>query len=316
MTTTRPDCKPRPSLGFTLIELVVVLAIIAILSSLSLAGLAAVRQRAKADKTRSTIRKLHEIIVPQYESYIDRRVPAGAGPANIRWLMTLEMPDVLSNVPLNQAAVDVLASTHPLAGTGVIRSYASYRESLPTWTDDDYQSAECLFMIMTRSGYEPEAMEHFRSDEIGDVDGDGAFEFLDGWGAPIAFFRWAPGFVSDVSPLPSSIPAGIRTNRAFSSLQLADPTNRHDPFDPSVAEAGSYALIPLIFSAGPDGEYGLKTKGKGPGSGWIHGAIPCGFDVDTSEAGLQLVGEPATWKTSEASTDHEDNITNQDLMSR
>jgi hypothetical protein len=73
-------------------------------------------------------------------------------------------------------------------------------------------------------------------------------------------------------------------------------------------------VIPLIFSAGPDGEYGLKTKGKGTGSGWIRGAIPCGFDADTDEAGLQLVGEPATWKASEASTDHEDNITNHDLM--
>ena len=52
--------------GFTLVELMVVIVIISILSALTLSGLAGARQRAKIDKTKSTIRKLHEIVIPQY----------------------------------------------------------------------------------------------------------------------------------------------------------------------------------------------------------------------------------------------------------
>lgn len=306
--------------GFTLVELLVSLVIISMLGSLSLAGLAAVRQRGKADKTRSTIRKLHEIIMPQYESYLDRRVPSGGGPAKIRWLMTLELPDVLDNVPANQGAADTLATVNSYVGTGVVRAYASYRQSLPTWSDADYQSSECLYMIVMRSGFEPEAMEGFRTDEIGDVDGDKAMEFLDGWGQPIAFFRWAPGFVSDTTPTHASVNSTVRTPRAFSPIQIADPTNIHDPFDTAGSEPASYALLPLIVSAGPDGEYGLKTKGKGLGSGWAFGAVPCTYDADSgsgpSSAGLQLVGEPTTWTTAAVSTDYLDNITNHDLNTR
>ena len=65
----------RPASAFTLIELLVSLVILSILAGLSLSGLAASRQRSKIDKTRSTIRKLHEILMPQYESYLLRSIP-------------------------------------------------------------------------------------------------------------------------------------------------------------------------------------------------------------------------------------------------
>ena len=45
---------------------------------------------------------------------------------------------------------------------------------------------------------DPEAREQFNESEIGDVDEDGCPEFIDGWGRPIMFLRWAPGFRSDL----------------------------------------------------------------------------------------------------------------------
>ena len=52
--------------------------------------------------------------------------------------------------------------------------------------------AELLYMIVSMGS--PEAMEQFNSSEIGDTDNNGYPEFLDGWGRPIFFLRWAPGF--------------------------------------------------------------------------------------------------------------------------
>jgi prepilin-type N-terminal cleavage/methylation domain-containing protein len=77
-STTR-RCKaiaePRWSrTGFTLVEMLVVLVILSVLASLSLAGLAGAALRGRIEKTKSTIRKLNEIVTPQYEGYLRRRV--------------------------------------------------------------------------------------------------------------------------------------------------------------------------------------------------------------------------------------------------
>ena len=104
---TRPHAITVPNQparrAFTLVELMVVIMIIAILSSLTLAGLSGVRQRAREDKTKSTIRKIDAVIRPMYESYRTRRVQVAAGLEprsaaieklrNLRLLMTREMPD-------------------------------------------------------------------------------------------------------------------------------------------------------------------------------------------------------------------------------
>ena len=77
---TRPHAITVPNQparrAFTLVELMVVIMIIAILSSLTLAGLSGVRQRAREDKTKSTIRKIDAVIRPMYDSYRTRRVQA------------------------------------------------------------------------------------------------------------------------------------------------------------------------------------------------------------------------------------------------
>jgi prepilin-type N-terminal cleavage/methylation domain-containing protein len=64
----------RHRTGFTLVEMLVVLVILSVLASLSLAGLAGASLRGKIEKTKSTIRKLNEIVTPQYEGYLRRRV--------------------------------------------------------------------------------------------------------------------------------------------------------------------------------------------------------------------------------------------------
>src|SRR5690606_827021 len=121
----------------------------------------------------------------------------------------------------------------------------------------DNQGAECLYMIVMFATADGEARGLFAENQIGDVDGDGAPEFLDGWGRPINFLRWAPGFESDQQ---------LNANRLEAQgidawIDLAD--RNHDPFDLYRADPLAYALTPLIFSAGPDGEYGIRTVKPG-----------------------------------------------------
>ena len=101
--------------------------------------------------------------------------------------------------------------------------------------------------------------------------GDGAPEFLDGWGKPISFLRWPAGFVSELQPL--DISTGNR-----------NPDKDHDPFDPLRVHKEAYRLVPLIYSAGPDGVFDIR-----PAQDFVMGLNPY---VDTdSGAGNQFIGD-------------------------
>ena len=228
----RVDIRPcviSVARGFTLVELMVVLVIIAMLASLTLAGLSGVRQRAKEDKTRNTIRKIDSVIQPMYESYATRRVTAAGATRtakatsrlqNIHLLMAVEMPDMWGDVGTALPAA-------VWAQNAVYRRYTGYKVGNATRTDL-FGPAETLMMILMMGGFEPGSMEQFRSDEIGDIDGDGAKEFLDGWGRPVMFIRWPAGFTSPFID-----------------------TSQPDPLD-VMRVTGDWAMVPLIYSAGPD----------------------------------------------------------------
>ena len=155
--------------GFTLIELLVSLVIISILASLSLAGMAGARQRAKIDQTKSTTRKLHETIMPQYERYLRRRVSIPSVITNsketaadrltkIRALMVQEMPDQWA---------DVYDGTAASTSTAPVRRYSQYRRNLGpdviAYPTSISASAECLYMIVTQGGFNADATELFRT---------------------------------------------------------------------------------------------------------------------------------------------------------
>lgn len=297
-----PACA-RCRSAFTLIELMVVTVLIISLAGLALAGMGVARQRAKIDKTKSTIRKLHEIIVPHYESYIRRRVPLVLSSTNarliaqarlerIRTLAMYEMPDSWVDVAIGSGTTGTLTGggTVPAyAWTATARSYASPSVAL---LNEQYPSSECLYAIMSRGVKDVEVMEQFRNDEVGDIDQDSAPEFLDGWGRPIAFMRWPTGFVSPYSP-----------------IQIDDPINRHDPFDPMRIEPAAFSMVPLIYSAGPDG-------GGTDGYGLVRVQSWSGSDMATVFAVLGASSQRPGAPSSSAPTDYRDNITNHDLTTK
>ena len=270
--------------AFTLIELLVTITIISILASLTLAGLAVARQRVKADRTELTIRKIHEVVMPHYEKFLTRTPPmpnvaaTNAVPAVLlkkgttliakRRMMALEFPDGWKDLQAPEPTSDPnwgpsppdrsfesgiarrLRSATPAFGTAAMAAVAA-----------QYSDAECLWITVIRGGYaDPAIIGNFREDEFGDKDGDGQREFIDGWGNPIRFLRWAPGFVSRYQPLPAN--AGSADTRS------------HDAFDQAgIDPVARITLYPLIFSGGPDGVPDIKYRDDESGGNFSYPGV-------------------------------------------
>jgi len=128
-----------------------------------------------------------------------------------------------------------------------------------------FQSAELLYMTVMHGTLDREVHELFSDREIGDLDDDNNPEFLDGWGRPIRWLRWAPGVVSPLQQPrrfldrdPSSGQAiPILENNQQGTFPL-NPDYRSDPMDfleltDSTRVTESPRLVPYIYSAGPDG---------------------------------------------------------------
>lgn len=270
------DLKRSARQSFTLVELLVSISIITLLATMILVALAGVQESAKADRTRALIARIDALVSERWDAFPRRRVPMPRG-ANIntnnawsvaklrtdtlRELMRMELPDRKSDLLFPAVTPGVRTS-------GLWRAYrrrAAREVGIdPNVTDDaalstqldsrwtaQYQGAECLYLILSQMiDQDVSALEFFRDNEIGDIDGDRMPELLDGWGRPIRFLRWAPGFQLAGGP--------------------QDPeANKSDPLDPmgfyrtaetrapglGYLNADTFALYPLIFSAGPDGQH-------------------------------------------------------------
>jgi prepilin-type N-terminal cleavage/methylation domain-containing protein len=307
--------------GMTLIELLVAISIIATLSAMFLGASRAAMEHSRAARTRTTIDKLHTLVMERYADYETRRIDLDSNVATLlknpnmpaegghdlrllalRELMKFEMPDRWSDIDISLNPMGKTASRDQ--ATAFIENvppitriyYRRYDQALANANDEakvnDNQGAECLYMMVMLHTGDGEARTMFSAQDIGDVDEDGLPEFLDGWGRPIGFVRWPAGFV-----MRSSLMTWDAANGT------GDSANDHDPFDPFrrnwVNDVGAgdremipppenfgsqiepyikalrginangptkpskmkvgFRTVPLIYSAGPDGEPDIIT---------------------------------------------------------
>ncbi len=129
------------------------------------------------------------------------------------------------------------------------------------------QSAECLYLIMSTTFVGgTSAIDAIPTQNIGDTDGDGLEEILDGWGRPLGFIRWPIGYqdpegfvntatADDFDLYNTDFAYGTPTAGAFSATSPRLAVDVH-----TGASVNPWALRPLILSAGEDGEFGIALN--------------------------------------------------------
>ncbi|MCH2612112.1 MAG: prepilin-type N-terminal cleavage/methylation domain-containing protein [Pirellulales bacterium] len=163
-----------------------------------------------------------------------------------------------------------------------------YRITGKVWTHQ-FQAAECLYLILStmRDG-DSSALDFLLASEIGDTDEDGMPEIIDGFGRPFEFLRWAPGFSAGRGPdgrwgvasidddqnglvddgaeanWPGSddiySPSEIQSVSATESPDVMDTTMSDPRWNDQNASNDPFTLLPLVFSAGRDGYFGVSVR--------------------------------------------------------
>lgn len=308
--------------GFTLAELLVAVAIIGMLATMALGAFYVTREQARAVRTRATVAKIDRLLLERYENYLVRRAPittAGLPPRDaaerrlnaIRDLIRMEMPQCFRDI--QQGPLTFSSPFPPPNGSQYsIPQPALHRvyqmRLAQSNATPEHESAECLYLILTVGPNS--ARDQFADYEIADTDQDGLPEFVDGWGRPIRFLRWAPGVAdSEIQPRVVLRQGSDDSTWSFeANLAVEAVKNDYDPFDArkvdySVDTSGanfpprSWRLIPLVYSAGPDGEYDLydieivtqQTNGNGPELTWIGNPF---YFWDGSQRVVNVLGKP------------------------
>lgn len=267
--------------GFTLVEMLVVVVILGLLSGMVLVALAGAAETAREARTRTQITKLNEFIMTRYEGYRTRRTPRPTGTAadlvafdknsdgslsareiqgarvdNIRLLMQLEMPDRKTDLFAPYVANSYFPAIYARHQRAIMAftGQSDWISARSAWSVEN-QSSECLYLILASiNDGDTSALDFLHDSEIGDTDGDGVPEVLDGWGNPIVFVRWPQGFIGFESSLQD-----IRVFDSFDPLRTRTPvaSNRPAPHPTDTSATPTtfshFNLQPLVISAGKDG---------------------------------------------------------------
>jgi prepilin-type N-terminal cleavage/methylation domain-containing protein len=190
--------KHKTRSGFTLVELLVVIVIISLLSALILGALRTGGIRAKEDSTRSFVVHISDSLMELFEELDDRGFTANVVGSSyaVRW-----------QIPVTRVDALYPSGGNPIAPFG--STYRSYAQSISAGSATE--SAECLYMIMTQTGYFADFLETLHATQVADTDGNGLNEFIDPWGTAIRleFSPATPNNLFTFQDLPVIRSAGV-----------------------------------------------------------------------------------------------------------
>lgn len=294
-----PRSTPR---GFTLTELLVAIGIVLVLAGLLSAAVAGARGSSRKNPTVSAIERLDNILNAQFRRYESRSISSAGKPAGMTfsayraWKIRREQ--------ITGDMVDRWTDVAYMAANPAQFTSAAQRAYIATWNaavaadktpTTAYAGGECLFMTIMQGGFadclDCESLKQFKK---GDKDGDGMFEFWDGWNNPIGYILWPPAY---------EIPGK-------GALFFTGSRSLDDPFSVTARVRPSLGMRPLIYSAGPDGEYGLERNGDA--STLNAGTNPVGRDCGNP---LADPSSKSGGPTTDAGAKRNDNITNFDRES-
>jgi prepilin-type N-terminal cleavage/methylation domain-containing protein len=271
-------------LAFTLVELLVVIAILAVLMGLGGAAYfrwIGAKQYDVSEQTIRTVSKSLEAHMKSVRDQADKEDPppsvwilAKDDPrrARVIWRkLRLRQEFPMTFAEARQPWVAPVTAQELPAKQEYVRILGSVAGGKPG------ESAACLLMALQRrrAGATP-----LTADDLGpaasDTDNDGLKELIDGWGQPLAFYRWPTGHpeLEAANPHPLNVLAGKRADPldpegtllapAWFGPNLTAPTNERNWFQINLHPISpdgvrSYYTVPAVVSRGPDNLLGLAA---------------------------------------------------------
>lgn len=287
--------------GFTLVEVLVVMAIIAILVALGIGLLGTAGTAARIERTRVLLKRLDELVKERLQT-VDRDKTFSA-----KFAAKVALRDS-SNAVASPKAYAILAKKALQRASLPVRTLdlLGWDQSgmMDDWDDspvkknggisaiaDADDQASALFAALCPDGAVPDGVS---SDLVATSNGPsstGKLMFVDAWGSPIRLYLWPTRLVyggvpsmtpntSDASILISGLPAA---NDRIYDFDSADPngfiknltyaTGTTTPPGPAVDagslhDIGAYSMF-LLVSAGPDKALGLTEPNQSGSNGHL-----------------------------------------------
>ena len=212
-------------LGFTMVELLVVIGLVLFLMTISVAALVNSIGIARERATQTTILKIHGLMQQRIDAFnramertnFSQNSPPVRNLGN-QWMSSysivppVKVLEVMARKQLFKFRFPQNFAEYP--GTG---GFAAVPQTGVTYIAGNHQqvteSSALLYWILTNSevyGVAPVDESEFGSSEVRDTDGDGLKEFVDGWGRPLRFYRWPTHLIrsGDGTTSPGVIPSG------------------------------------------------------------------------------------------------------------
>lgn len=254
--------------GFSLVELLMVVAVIGILAVLALRVTGGLMGQAKVSATTATILRVQGLLDERMQATMRRLDQATElsllGPDYDKIFGTGSLNNLSATASYDKGLTLVLARKNILRRVFPQR----YEDTGVTRPEppNSAESAELLYAALTSApvfGIAPVPTDYFATSEVGDTDADGRPEFIDAWGQPLRFYRWPTRLIRPagfpfsggepvaVPPVPSSLGPAALLN---SSLPTGAALNT-DPDDPRGLTARPKWSGAAVFESGTVGNY-------------------------------------------------------------